>query len=264
MHVPIRIPANHERPAIGWRAHSPNNRAPNGLPAIRYKWTGSRDPFAGSKKLPADDPYENVKPFSVGEQRKLIEALPDYWKPFFKFAFASGLRPGERIAPKPEDIDWENGILHIRRAYTLNEEGKPMEGRTKNRYSRRSIKLLPLMLEALREQERIREGIGSAEYFFCAETGSRIDPHNLRYWIWIPSLKRCGMDYRTIRQTRRRFAANAPGSGRNPLRIAMAVGRRNTGMIIKVYGKYIEDSNGGLDGSKFERPYRADESSDTP
>lgn len=55
----------------------------------------------------------------------------------------------------PSDIDWENNILNIRRSITLDENGKKTIGETKNKYSRRAIKLLPVMLDALKEQKEI-------------------------------------------------------------------------------------------------------------
>lgn len=156
--------------------------------AIKSGWGSEFKPFQGYKKLSVDDPYRKVFPFSVEEQARLNEAFPDHWKPYFKFAFSSGLRQGEQIAIKPEDIDWDKRILHIQRALTLGEDGKPMEGKTKNKYSRRSIPLLPIMYDALLEQKAIVDQLDSAEYFFCTVTGKRIHPSNFRKQVWIPAL----------------------------------------------------------------------------
>ena len=109
--------------------------------AIEYGWGTTYSPFFGFKKLPEGDPYEKIFPFSIDEQGKLISQIPDHWKPYFRFAFCSGLRQGEQHGLKPEDIDWENNLLHIRRAITLDIDGKIIEGKTKNRYSRRTMKL---------------------------------------------------------------------------------------------------------------------------
>jgi integrase len=158
-----------------------------------------------------------------------------------------GLRPGEQIALKPEDIDWQSGLLHIRRAMTLGEDGKKMVGRTKNRYSRRTIKLIPAAIDALTEQEAINEKLRS-EYFFCTPTGAQINVHNLRQRIWIAALNRAGLQFREMKQTRHTFATIAMSCGENPLWIAKVMGHRNTDMIIKVYSKYIEKARGAADG----------------
>jgi integrase len=215
--------------------------------AIEYKWCESFNPFFGFRKLPEDDPYEEINPFSIDEQRSLLDHLPDHWKPYFRFAFAAGLRVGEQIAIRPEDIDWKAGLLHVRRAMTLDEDGKRVMGRTKNRYSRRTIKLIPAMLEPLKAEAEIYEQF-KGEYFFCSPQGIQVDVYNLRNRVWVPALKRSGLQFRELKQTRHSFATVALSCGENPLWIARVMGHRNTDMIIRVYGKYIEKSKGIEDG----------------
>jgi len=228
--------------------------------SIEHGWSGESNPFHGYKKLPVEDAYEKIFPFSIEEQEQLIEALPEFWKPYFKFAFCSGLRQGEQIAIKPEDIDWEKGMLHIQRAITRGEDGKLMEGRTKNRYSRRTIKLLPVMLESLEEQKQNHSQAGKPEYFFCTPTGTMIHTSNLRRNVWKPALEKAGLEERDMRQTRHSFATNALSSGENPLWIAKTLGHKNTEMLIRVYGKYIEKRNGTNDGSHFNNLYQGSKS----
>jgi integrase len=73
--------------------------------AIEYGWAGTFDPFFGFSKLPESDSSEKIFPFSLREQRQVSEALPEHWRPYFDFAFCSGLRPGEQIGLKADDID---------------------------------------------------------------------------------------------------------------------------------------------------------------
>jgi integrase len=223
---------------------------------IQYGWGAEYNPFHGYKKLPVEDPYKKVLPFSIDEQIQLINALPDHWKPYFKFAFAGGLRQGEQITIKPDDIDWDQQVLHIRRALTRGEDGKLIEGNTKNKYSLRSIQLLPVMYEALLEQKAIYDQCKSAEYLFCTKVGKRIRPSNLRRNVWTPVLKKTNLAYRDMRQTRHSFATHALSCGENPLWIARILGHRNTEMIIKVYSKYIESNAGSnLEGNRFNSLY---------
>jgi len=220
-----------------------------------YRWGGEFNPFHGYKKLPVKDSYEEILPFSVDEQNRLIEELPDHWKPYFKFAFYTGIRQGEQIGLKPSDIDWEKKVIHIRRGITLDENGKTMEGNTKNKYSRRSIKLLPVMLEALEEQKKIFDQCESPEYFFCTPKGERIHPSNLRKRVWIQALNKADLNIREMKQTRHSFATNTLSCGENPLWIATVLGHQNTEMIIKVYSKFVENANGNNDGKMFDGLY---------
>jgi integrase len=222
--------------------------------AIEYGWGAGYYPFFGYKKLPQGDPYENIHPFSIEEQQRLIAVLAEHWKPYFRFAFCSGLRQGEQIAIKPEDIDWSKRLIHIRRAMTRDETGKPIEGTTKNRYSRRTIKLIPVMFEALEAQKRVYEQF-KGKYFFCSPAGSQVNRSNIRGRVWIPALTSAGLEIREMKQTRHSFATVALSSGENPLWIARVMGHRNTEMIIKIYSKYIEDAGVSKDGTSLNSLY---------
>jgi len=219
-----------------------------------FRWIGY-NPFFGFKRLPEGDPYEKIMPFSIEEQRLLIDNVPDHWKPYFQFAFYSGLRQGEQIGLKPADIDWQKQILHVRRAITKDDNGKKMEGPTKNRYSRRSIKMTPVMYEALEAQQAIHEKFKS-EYLFCSPKGNMVHPPNMRRRAWMPALKKAKLQFREMKQTRHTFATIALSCGENPLWIANVMGHRDTNMIIKVYSKYVANANGSNDGSMFDGAYR--------
>ncbi|MGA1871985.1 MAG: tyrosine-type recombinase/integrase [bacterium] len=129
------------------------------------------------------------------------------------------MRAGEQISIKIQDIDFENNILHIRRAMTLDENNKKIEGNTKNKYSRRRIKLLPVMVEALEAQKEVYDRY-KGEYFFCNTTGSQVHLSNLRRDVWIKTLQRAGLPYREIKQTRHTFATVALSCNESPLWIA--------------------------------------------
>jgi len=218
--------------------------------AIEFGWGSSYNPFFGFKKLREDDSTYVILPFSRADQEQLVDALPDHWKPYFRFAFCSGLRPGEQIAIKPEDIDWEERLLHIRRAMTLDENGKPIEGRTKNSYSRRTIPLLPAMYDCLTDQKKIHSQF-KCKYFFCSPNGSQLDLSHLRQRVWTPALKQANLGLREMKQTRHSFATIAMSCGENPLWIAKIMGHSNAEMVIKVYGKYIENAVNDNDGKEF-------------
>ena len=223
--------------------------------AIEYEWGNTFNPFFGFKRLPEDDPYEKLFPFSIQEQEKILSALPDHWKPFFDVAFKIGLRQGEQFALKPEDVDLDNRLLKIRRAFTKDENGKSTIGKTKNKYSRRIIKLIPVMFNALKSQQVVYEKF-RGKYFFCNANGCIIDTSHLRKKVWIPALKKAGIEYREMKQTRHSFATNALSCGESPLWIAKIMGHRDTDMIIRVYSKFIEDARGFQDGSSFDAFYK--------
>jgi integrase len=222
--------------------------------AVRFNWGRMYDPFFDYKKLGEDDSTAQLNPFDVDEQRLIISALPNHWKPYFCFAFYSGLRQGEQIALKPHDVDWSGDTILIRRAMTFDEQGRWIEGKTKNKYSRREILLLPIMKTALLGQKSICEQLDS-KYLFCTTTGSQINHANLSNRVWRPALEKAGILYRPMIQTRHTFATTAISLGENPLWIAHIMGHRDTDMVIKVYAKYLKNAAGNTDGKAFNDIY---------
>ncbi len=107
----------------------------------------------------------------------------------------------------------------------------------------------------MRRQKVIHDRIGG-EYFFCTENADRIDLNNLRKYVWVPALTKANVRVREMKQTRHSFATNALSFGENPLWIAKVMGHCNTEMIIKVYGRYIEDAKGTKDGNCMSNAYR--------
>lgn len=213
---------------------------------LEYQWK-EWNPFFGWKRLPQADSPDKILPFTFEEQLLLLQELPDHWQPYFDFAFRSGLRPGEQIGLKPEDIDWAKGLLHVRRAVTLDRDGHRCLGPAKNKYSRRTIRLTPGMIKSLEMQRKICERLGS-EYFFCSREGKPVQLSNLRRRVWIPALERAGLVVREMKQTRHSFATLVLSCGESPLWIAATMGHRNADMVIRIYSRYVENVQGKTDG----------------
>ena len=70
---------------------------------------------------------------------------------------ATGLRRGELLGLKWDDIDFKNGILHVRRQ-VMRQEGKMVEAPLKTKNSYRSIAIPADAVEVLKMQ---RDKIGS-------------------------------------------------------------------------------------------------------
>lgn len=93
---------------------------------------------------------EKVKSFNINDFKKLLEYL---YSPNFKYshrdeyliAIHCGLRIGEVLGLKKQDVDLENGILHIKRTTTLDKQGHTILGdRTKTPSGERDIVLTEL------------------------------------------------------------------------------------------------------------------------
>ena len=104
---------------------------------------------AAGVKLPRIS-REEIHPLSVEETRRLLKAASDdRLEALYVLAIATGLRQGELLALKWEDVDLERGMLRVRRTLT-RERGRVFLGEPKTTNSRRSVKLTTDAVEALR------------------------------------------------------------------------------------------------------------------
>ncbi|MDQ6958887.1 MAG: DUF3596 domain-containing protein, partial [Mariprofundaceae bacterium] len=89
------------------------------------------------------------EPFNSDEQQAIIESAADEGsRNALQFGFWSGLRIGELIALRWNDIDWRTGMAHIR-----HNNVRGMEKSTKTQAGDRSIDLLAPALDALTRQK---------------------------------------------------------------------------------------------------------------
>tara|TARA_R110002167_G_scaffold154760_4_gene349049 strand:+ start:5547 stop:6611 length:1065 start_codon:yes stop_codon:yes gene_type:complete len=178
--------------------------------------------------------HKEPEPFSKCEISKILNALETPYREFFQFAIWTGLRTGELLALRWQDIDLDNKLAHIRKNITHGKEKEP-----KTKGSIRKIELHPDALKALNT-------IRSSKYFDNYRVF--IDPKTqttykyadgLRKYVWIPALKSAGVKYRYPYQCRHTFASMMLSEGRNPLWVASQMGHIGLMMINKVYGRWL-------------------------
>ena len=97
--------------------------------------------------------------------------------------------------------------------------------------------MLPVVRQALKEQ-RAASQLRSA-YIFPSRTGGHLDITNVRERVWKPALRRAGVGYRTMYQTRHTFATLALQSGEQIGWVSKQLGHTSSEMVIRHYAKFI-------------------------
>ena len=94
---------------------------------------------------------EQVKALLSAAREDRLEAL-------YVLAIHTGLRQGELLGLKWEDVDLEGGTLQVRRTLTT-AKGGPVLSTPKTKGSRRSLKLTQSAIEALRHHLQRQLGV---------------------------------------------------------------------------------------------------------
>lgn len=124
---------------------------------------------AVKSRLIARSPCENItlpsvkkterKIISPEQLNQLLDVLEYPWLAFFVVAFSTGMRKGELLALRWEDIDFTSGVVRIHRNVT-RVPGRFVEGDPKSESSNRNVILQAFALKALddhRHQQKIEK-----------------------------------------------------------------------------------------------------------
>jgi len=192
------------------------------------------------------DPFESVE-----RDRILGHMAAHFPEPvwnYFEFAFFTGLRPSEQIALTWGDIDWNRRRVRVQRARVDWEE----KGTKTNRV--RDVDLSDPALAALRRQRAHTQlkGREDTPIFNNPNTGKPWpDEQVQRRRYYNPTLRALGLRHRDAYQTRHTFATVLLMGGINPAYIAKQLGHANTGMLFKVYGRWIDGADRGAEAARM-------------
>ena len=95
----------------------------------------------------------------------------------------------------------------VAQASTMDEAGKRVIARPKNKFRNRTFKMNKRMRSAIKAQYKLRKKLGiESEYFFCMPNESQVDRSWLTKDIWKPALETAGVDYSPLKQARHTYA----------------------------------------------------------
>ncbi|WP_166454788.1 Arm DNA-binding domain-containing protein [Duganella aquatilis] len=182
-----------------------------------------------------------VDPFSTEEIKAILAACDGQERNVILFAFSTGMRPSEYLALRWGSVDWTNLTVLVERTSVLGitrEETKTQSGR-------RSIDLRNGALQALRAQRNFT-ALEDNLVFQNPKFGAGWQDARELGRRWYTILKKAGVRRRVLYQTRHTFASTLLSSGLNALYVAKQMGHKDTVMVSKTYGKWIELENGAL------------------
>lgn len=133
-----------------------------------------------------------IQPLTPRQIRLFLEAVKGHrFEALFTLALATGMRQGELLGLKWQDIDLAGNTLQVRRIQSRVPRllGKGyVEAETKTRKSRRSILIAGFALDALKahqlRQQELRARVGdrwqARDLVFCTRRGTPLNPSHIR------------------------------------------------------------------------------------
>ncbi|MDD3323705.1 MAG: tyrosine-type recombinase/integrase [Sulfurospirillaceae bacterium] len=177
-----------------------------------------------------------INPFTADEVKRILEGAKAYnfnFEYFLAMGFFTGMRTGEILALKRQDIDFKNNMIHIRSTISRFGDVKP-----KTFGSIRDIPIIdtlyPYILQMFEKE--------NDNYLMTTQYGNAYqDTHIFCIYWWKPLLESLGIPYRRPYNMRHTFATNMLYKELcTPVELSQYLGHSNTRMIYDVYVSYIQ------------------------
>lgn len=197
------------------------------------------------KRLRQEEP--DIRPLTYEQIQNILDAVDPWYRPYVEVAFFTGMRAGELNALRWDGFqeNMENGPhLFIRKTFVYGIDGEP-----KTKKSKRNISCLPEVVNALREQKKLT---GKSTHIFLTKNGDRMNPDHFRDVIWIPALKKAGIEYVPPIQTRHTFATMMLSAGEDIGWVQNMLGHSSLQMIFQRYYSWMPQKTRS-DGQAFRK-----------
>ena len=182
--------------------------------------------------------YSEIPVLTV-QQVKLIKAelkrTGDWLYPLYVLSISTGMRQGEALALRWADVHWDSAEISIEGTLDRSERTTVAP---KTRTSRRTLKVGPEVIEALRWQQ-LRQQVDGTEgpggLVFTADTGNPVYDSTIRRH-WRDILKRLEMPPVSWRDLRHSATVLMLQAGVPAETVAWRLGHSSMNMIVRVYG----------------------------
>jgi integrase len=218
---------------------------------------------AAHVKAPRPAP-EEIRPLSEDEARAFLDAARQSGERFealYVLAITTGLRRGELLGLRWDDLDLELGTLRVGRAL-MREGGRHTLGETKTKRGRRQINLTPRTLNALKahRKKQLEEKMKRAGLYkdhgliFASGVGTPVNPENLIKRSFKPLLKKAGLPEIRFHDLRHTCATLLLSRGVHPKLVQELLGHATIAMTLDTYSHYLPsmgDQAAGAMGNAF-------------
>ena len=173
------------------------------------------------------------EPFNLDEIDLILSLAKGQYKNFLGIAFFTGMRSGEILALKWDDVDFSTDTISITKTLSKGVIGKP-----KTASSYRDIEMLPMVKKYL-ESQRLETGLKNGFIFTKEDKVSHYANNSQFYNKYREILDDANLKRRSLHNTRHTFASMMLNNNIEPLWVSSTLGHRDLSITLKVYTHYI-------------------------
>lgn len=212
--------------------------------AVRWHMVPRNVCEAVSAPRPSSEEMQTLSPDQVLALLDTVRG--DRLEALYTVAVTAGLRQGEILALRWDDVDLEAATVSVRRTLTKNGTAL-LTGDTKTGKSRRTISLTDAAVTALREHlqrqveemERLGDLYTDHGLVFTTEAGTLINPTNLRKRSFAKLLKHANLPQIRFHDLRHTCATLLFSKGVHPKNVQELLGHANVAITLDTYSHVI-------------------------
>jgi integrase len=186
---------------------------------------------------------EHVALSPIQARRLMQVAKGERLEALYTLALMTGLRRGELLGLRWQDVDLESRRLVIRRSLQIDGEGRWVLGAPKTKRSRRPVLLTATAAEALRrhrdrqaaEREQAADLWHDQDLVFANTVGNPVGEKELLHRSFYPLLERAGLPKVRFHDLRHSTATLLLGEGVHPKIVSELLGHSQIGITLDTY-----------------------------
>jgi integrase len=191
---------------------------------------------------------KEMQPLTPEQAKRLLENVhEDRLRALYILAVTAGLREGELLGLRWEDVDLERKLLQVRRQLTRTRDG--LSFTAPKRGKARVVRLTDLAIAALKahreaqNEERAKAGSLWEEMslVFTSTIGTPVDVGNLTYRSFRPLLKSADLPRIRFHDLRHTCATLLLSKGTHPKIVQEMLGHANISMTMDTYSHVLPD-----------------------
>jgi len=188
-----------------------------------------------------------VEPLNESQVAALLKAARGHriGEAFITLALDSGMRQGELIALRWEDVDFRGRKLHVQKAASEVEGAITIEAPKSG--AGRTIAISEATVDALKRRRTLaqREGLAKSELVFPGERGRHLYKSNFLREVWGPIRKAAGVPQARFHDLRHTSATMLMRSGIHPKVVQERLGHSSITLTLDTYSAFLPSMQAG-------------------
>jgi integrase len=196
---------------------------------------------------PDDEEARTIDPFTPGELTTLLQLaeaqMPEHY-PLLLTLARTGMRIGEALAMRKDDLDFSQRAVWVRRTWGRRAMGTPKSGKARRvDMSQQLMRTLQGCL-SVREAEAVVSGQADPSWLFLEPgTPEPMRPMWFYRHVWWPLLGRSGLRYRNTHALRHTYASLLIQNGESLPYVRDQLGHGSIKITVDTYGHLVPGAN---------------------